>query len=91
MNNENDMLPHLQRIEELLNALLKVQLAPILEKEFSDATKAKLYKAIGKDGIVKLSKKLDCSTGWISGVWKNWEQLGLIVKDGKSYRRILCT
>ena len=89
MNNEKDVLPHLQRIEELLNSLLKVQLASILEKELSDATKAKLYEAIGKYGVVELSKKLDCSTGWISGVWKNWEQLGIIIKDGKSYRRIL--
>jgi hypothetical protein len=89
MNSEKDVSPNLQRIEELLKALLKVQLAPILEKELSDATKAKLYKATGQDGVVALSKKLDCSTGWISGVWKSWEQLGLIVKDGKTYRRIL--
>jgi hypothetical protein len=91
MSNEKDMLPHLQRIEELLIALLKVQLAPILEKELSDTKKAKLYKTIGKCGIVELSKKLDCSTGWISGVWKSWEQLGLIVKDGRTYRHILKT
>ena len=89
MNNEKDVIPHLQRIEELLNALLKTQLAPILEKEISDATKARLYKVIGKYGVVELSKKLDCSTGWISGVQKSWEQLGLIVKNGRTYRRIL--
>lgn len=89
MNSEKDVSPHLQRIEELLNALLKVQLAPVLEKELSDGTKAKLYEATGQFGVVEMSKKLKRSTGWISGVWKSWEQLGLIVKDGGAYRRIL--
>jgi hypothetical protein len=89
MNSEKDVSPHLQRIEELLNALLKVQLAPMLEKELSDATKAKLYKATGQCGVVEMSKKLKRSTGWISGIWQHWEQIGLIVKDGKAYRCVL--
>jgi hypothetical protein len=86
---EKETIAHLQRIEELLLALLRVQSTTVLEKEFSDETKKKLYKGTGKQGIVELSKKLGCSTGWISGVWQHWEQIGLIVKDGKAYRCIL--
>ncbi len=89
MSHDDHLLETLRSIEDLLKILVRIQLKPVLEQELSDDTKKKLYLATGKDGIVAISKKLKCSTGWISGVWKRWEQFGLIVKDGKSYRPVL--
>jgi predicted transcriptional regulator len=88
MSQNDDILETLRSIECLLKILVRTQLGPILEKELSDETKKKVYLATGIDKVSELSKKLNRSTGWISGVWKNWERMGLIVKEGKTYRKI---
>lgn len=79
----------LLRTNELLTALLKNRLAPELEREFEDADKKKLYEMTGSGmTISEISKKLELSTGKISGIWKRWEQMGFLTKDGAQYRKI---
>jgi len=88
MNNDKKVLASIQNIEKLLTVLVKNQLADAIEKELSNNNKKKLYQWTGKYGVKEIAQKLNCSYGWISGVWKDWERLGLIIKVGNKYRKI---
>jgi hypothetical protein len=78
MSSEKDAQLHLQRIEEILLALLKIQLAPVLEKELNDEKKQKLYQATGKQSVLELSKKAKLFQ-WLD--FRNLETLGAIRLD----------
>ncbi len=88
MSQEKEVILRLSNIEKLLTVLVKNQLAREIEKEMEDSKKKKLYELTGKYGVQDIAKKMKCSVGWISGVWKRWDQLGLIIKHGKGYVKI---
>lgn len=77
----------LYRIEDLLRSLLKVQLGPLLKEHLSSDERREIYRQTGKMTVKQISKKVGWSTGKISGLWSEWEELGLLLKDGKSYRK----
>lgn len=79
----------LERIEELLRVIARVVVSDKLSQVLEDKNYQTLYEGTGKLGIVELSKKTRFSTGKISGIWKEWEQLGIVVKDGKSYKKVI--
>lgn len=79
----------LERIEELVRAIAKAVLAEKLAEALKDKSYRTLYEGTGELGVIQLSKKTKFSTGKISGIWKEWEQLGFVVKEGKSYRKML--
>ncbi len=89
MNKEEDIILCLHRIEKLLIALLKKQLSNIIENELSDPKIKILYNMTGKYTAREIVKKTDLSLGAISKIWKKWENLGLIIKDGKKYKKII--
>lgn len=78
-----------QRSNELLEILVKLQLRSTLSEELSDPKNRKLYNLTGNKGVTDISKGLKMSAGKISGIWKRWEQKGLLIKDGRSYRRVI--
>lgn len=89
MNENADIAALLTRTSELLTVLAKIQLSEVLEAELADPKKRKLYDLTGgPHPRPTIESKVGMSGGAISGHWKRWEQLGLLVKDGKSYRRI---
>ncbi len=75
------------RIEGLLSTLVKLQMAPILEKELQDDFCRKLWTHTGKATAREIQKKLKCGANKISETWTRWRELGLVVKDGKAYRK----
>lgn len=77
-----------KKIIQLLEAQLKFQLSPILEKEFQDPKKKKLFELTGKFSIRELEKKVGYNKGTISKIWSTWELKGIIRKDGQVYKRI---
>ena len=86
--NDTEIVCSLQRIEDLLSVLVKAQLSESIERELSDPKMKELYKLTGNHTVRDIQKKLGRSIGTISRVWKRWEQLGFIIKDGKQYRKI---
>lgn len=78
-----------KRIEELLEILVKINLAPVIKDELSNAKMKELYEMTGKYGVTEISRKLGFATGKISLVWQKWERHGLLIKEGKSYRKVL--
>ena len=89
MSKEPDTLVMLQRIESLLTVLVKIQLSDVLKEELADEEKKQLYTLTGKHGVTKLAKKTGFSAGKISGLWQRWEGLGLLVKKGKQYVKVI--
>ncbi|MEO8514044.1 MAG: hypothetical protein ABI543_10820 [Ignavibacteria bacterium] len=77
------------RIIELLEALVKAQLSPIFVEEMKNPKLKKLYAMTGKERIREIEKKIGMSKFSISTVWQKWEQLGLIKKQGKFYKKII--
>ena len=84
-----EVLKSLSRIEQLLVLLTKTQLAPLLQQEFADPRMAQPYELTGSRGQREIKKKLNLSANTISDAWKRWEQMGLLVKEGQEYRRVL--
>lgn len=84
MNNK-----HLQKIEELLEILVKLNIGPIMQKELSKPKMKQLYGMTGELGVKEISKRLGFSTGKISLIWQEWERIGLLRKDGKSYKKVV--
>jgi hypothetical protein len=78
-----------KRIEDLLETLVKINLAPVIKSELSDSKMKRLYEMTGKYRVTEISKKLGFATGKISLTWQRWERQGLLKKEGKSYRKVL--
>lgn len=85
----NEIIETLKRTNELLELIAKISLGEVLEKELHDDKLIKLYELTGKESVTNIGKKIGISSGKISSIWKKWETIGLIVKDGQKYRRIL--
>jgi hypothetical protein len=79
----------LARLIELVEALLRVKISELLEKELDDAKKKKLYEFTGKKSARELSKVTGLSTGAISGFWQRWYSVGILKKQGKFYVKYL--
>ena len=90
MMDQSEIAPLLMRTNELLTVLVKAQLSATLERELDDDKKKRLYDATGRGMPIKeISGKVGMSPASISRTWQRWEQAGLVVKDGKAYRRII--
>ncbi len=80
----------LVRIEHLLAAVLKTLLAETLSQIMSDKKLRMIYEMTGTGApVAQIAKKAGTSTGGVSRIWQSWEAAGLIVKDGKSYLKLL--
>lgn len=83
------MLAHLKKIEELLTVLVRNRLSDVLDQELRDGNMRQLYELTGACTARELAQKTDLSIATISRVWQKWENLGLVIKEGKKYRRVL--
>lgn len=80
-------LETLQNIENLLRSLVKISLTETMSRVLTDDRLRDLYLYTGKLKRGDLEKRTGFSAGKISGLWAEWELEGLLVKDGKSYRK----
>ena len=80
---EDKVIELLCRKNELLTLTAKTTLAPVLDRELADARYRELYRLTGKKTCPELAKKLKMSATTISQLWRRWEQIGLLIKDGK--------
>lgn len=85
----SEELQTLQRIEDLLETLVKLGVSDRLATLLKDPGHKMAYENAGRLTVRELSKLTGFSAGKISGLWSQWEEAGLLVKHGKTYRRIL--
>jgi hypothetical protein len=89
MPNDNTEIQHtLKRIEDLLTALTKVALRDAMGKHIADKNSKLIYENLDRLTVRQLSKKTGFATGKISGLCQEWERDGLLLKEGKKYRRL---
>jgi hypothetical protein len=87
---EADTKEILLRIEALLAGLLRASTSEKLHEIRLDDTLRKIYGLTDVGGtITQIAKASKVSTGKISGIWKSWEESGLLVREGKSYRKLV--
>ena len=84
-----EVLKKLGHLEQLLVLLTRTQLEPVLQKEFADPRMQNLYELTGTRGQREIKKELNMSANTISDAWKRWEQMGLLVREGQEYRRVI--
>jgi hypothetical protein len=85
----SEELQTLKRIEDLLGTLVKLGLSDHLSNLLKDPGHKMVYENTGRLTVKELSKRTGFSVGKISGLWSQWEKAGLLMKEGKTYRRIL--
>jgi len=85
----DSQLEVLERIERLLRILVKSGLREVAAVELADTKLEKLYRLTGDYPISDLVQRTGYSAGKISGIWQRWERLGLLVKDGSRFVRVL--
>ena len=78
----------LLRIELLLRALLTASVSQKLAEIRADKTLHQIYDMTGVTAVADIGKKVGVSTGKISGLWQSWVDAGLLVKVGKSYKKL---
>jgi hypothetical protein len=83
----SEELATLKKIESLLKNLVKVSLSTAIEKHLTDERLWDLYTNTGKLTRGELERQSGFSGGKISGLWQAWEQAGLLIKEGKAYRK----
>ena len=90
MSDQDELLALLRRNNELLTVLVKAEIGTLLESELAEDRKKKLYDLVGKSvKVADMSKQIGISTGAISGILQDWETKGILIKEGKKYRRVL--
>jgi hypothetical protein len=77
------------RIEGLLRTLVRIQMAPILERELTNGFASKLWPLTGMAKRNDIMKKLKCGPNRVAEMWARWEQFGLIVKKGHNYKKMV--
>ena len=88
MSDETNQI--LLRIEDILRASLRASISVKLAEIRADRTLQKIYDMTGTNlSISRIAKAAQVSTGKVSGIWKSWEDLGLLVKHGKSYCKVI--
>lgn len=85
----DELTASLRRIEVLIGAIARVALSKPLSEIMADSKLRLLYEQAGRIARPELERRTGSSGGRISGLWKQWEAEGLMVKDGTSYRPIL--
>lgn len=88
MTDNVEVVSRLERTNELLAAILKALSSDVLKEELKNEKLKKLYGMTGQAPVKELAAKVGMGVGPISETWQRWESLGLLVKDGKSYRRL---
>jgi len=87
MNEDTNAI--LRRLEQLVAALLRIALSESLVQIQADKRLKRLYDLTGVRDVRTIAKKTGYSLGTISHTWQSWEDRGLIVKEGKFYRKLV--
>ncbi len=85
----SEELATLQRIEELVAVIARVLISEKLQEILKDPQQRTIWEGAGRIPSKELAKKARVSLTTISGLWKKWEQAGLLIKEGKQYRRAI--
>lgn len=82
MSNED-----IKKIREMLEFLVKQKISDRVSK--LNTTEKKIYDATSLKTQTEIVKSLNVAPNTVSNLWKKLENEGILVKDGKSYRKVV--
>lgn len=77
----------IKKIREMLEFLIKQKISEKVNKLSID--EKRVYELTGQNGQIKMVKKTGFSAGKISKIWQKLESEGLLIKEGKGYRKVV--
>ena len=83
MTSEQDI----KKIREMLEFLIKQKILDVLNK--LNADEKKIYNLTGEKGQTEIVKILNTAPNTVSNLWKKLESEGILVKEGKGYRKVI--
>jgi len=83
MTSEEDI----KKIREMMTFLVKQKTAENIKK--FNATEKKIYSMTGIKGQTEIVKSLKVAPNTVSNFWKKLEEVGILIKDGKGYRKVI--
>ena len=86
MSND-ETLQTLKAIEKHLEALVRFNYAQIRKQAFANETEEKVFEMTGVKGQKEICTDLHISPNKLSELWNKWFDMGLLVKQGNSYKK----
>ena len=80
MTSEHDI----KKVREMLEFLVKQKISERL-----NITERNIYDLTGKKGQTEIVKIINTVPSTVSNIWKKLESKGILVKDGKGYRKVI--
>ncbi|MEK6963930.1 MAG: hypothetical protein AABX70_05870 [Nanoarchaeota archaeon] len=77
----------IKKIREMLEFLVKQKISERVSH--LTGTEKKVYDLTGIKGQSELVKTLNVAPNTISNVWKKLESEGMLIKEGKKYRKVV--
>ena len=84
----DELLERLAKIELYLGLLLRYRLNASISEVLTDPVHVKVYELTGNANRDEIVNKTGVAAGTVSGLWKKWEEKGIVIKDGVSYKKV---
>ncbi len=78
---------NIEKIREMMEFLVKDKISEKLNKLKAD--EKKVYDLTGEKSQPQMVILTGFSAGKVSGIWQKLEDEGLLIKEGKSYRKVV--
>jgi hypothetical protein len=83
----DEIAQSLKAIEKQLDILVRFRYAEIKKQAFSNETEEKVFELTGVKARNEICSELKISPNTLSELWSKWLELGLLVKQGSSYKK----
>jgi hypothetical protein len=87
MNSDDNLAAILRDIEKHLAALVRFNHAQILREAITNPQEQKVYELTGTKTRDEICKELKISPNTLSELWNKWTDLGIVTKQGSSYKK----
>ena len=77
----------IKKIKEMLEFLVKQKIMKRIES--LNPTEKKIYDLTSVKGQTEIVKSLKVAPNTVSNLWKRLEKEGILIKDGKGYRKVV--
>ena len=83
----DEIAQSLKSIEKHLEVLVRFNYAQLKKQAFSNKTEEKVFELTGIKSRDEICNGLKISPNTLSELWGKWLELGLLVKQGNSYKK----
>jgi len=85
----DEIIKSLNNIEKQLELLVRFNYAQIKKQAFENEAEEKVFEMTGVKGQKEICSELHISPNKLSDLWNKWFDMGLLIKQGSSYKKIM--